>query len=188
MGAGALQHDRWHVSVRTIAQRNAVNPRRWGMRVTVYEDPTPANNTDYFLVYNLASTRLSDNNNWQAIAAYINGLDTLSDVEVDTSGDPVTLNMANFKQRVFFGSVPIQANTSLVMSQDGNALMYWFTFLCDQNIEIQMPADFKMVFADSQWDPDTKIWTALGVGPTEYVMKAVYGIDAWMITIEGPMS
>jgi hypothetical protein len=186
MGAGALQHDRWHIAVRTIAQRNAVNPRRWGMRVTVYDDPTPANNTDYYLVYNLASTRLSDNNNWQALAAYIGG-DTLTRVQVDTSGDPVILNMANVTQRVFFGTPPIEANTSFELADDANALVFWFTFLCDQNIQIQMPASFNMDAADAQWDGNTKIWTALGVGPTQYLLTAVYATtDTWMVTISGP--
>jgi hypothetical protein len=108
-------------------------------------------------------------------------------VQVDTSGDPVILNMGNVIQRVFFGTPPIEANTTFELADDTNALVFWFTFLCDQDIQIQMPASFNMDVADAQWDGNSKIWTALGVGPTQYLMTAVYATtDTWMVTITGP--
>lgn len=68
MGAGQLIQDNWHRDVQTIVMLNAVNPRRWGMRVTVYDDPVPANNGDYVLEYNRSSTNLQDNANWLKVA------------------------------------------------------------------------------------------------------------------------
>jgi hypothetical protein len=62
---GELIKDVWHREAKTIAVRNAIQLRRWGMRVTVYDDPTPSNNGDYVLVYNLSSTNRKDNSNWQ---------------------------------------------------------------------------------------------------------------------------
>lgn len=67
-GAGQLIQDNWHRDVRTLALLNTVNPRRWGMRVTVYADPVPANNGDYVLEFNRSSTNLQDNGNWLKVA------------------------------------------------------------------------------------------------------------------------
>lgn len=58
--------DIWHREAGTVAQRNAVNPRRWGQRVTVYNDG--ANSGEYVLTYNLSSPNKNDNNNWLKVA------------------------------------------------------------------------------------------------------------------------
>lgn len=68
MGSGKMEKDVWHREALTLALRNAILLRRWGMRVTVYDDPTPANNGDWVLSYNLVSTVKSDNANWLKVA------------------------------------------------------------------------------------------------------------------------
>lgn len=68
MGAGELQKDVWHREAETIARRNGIQLRRWGMRVTVYNDSDPANNGEWVLSYDLASTNRKDNDNWLKVA------------------------------------------------------------------------------------------------------------------------
>lgn len=68
---GLLQKDIWHREVLTITKRNAVRPRRWGMRVTVTDDSTSANNTTWVLVKGLSDTNRYNNSNWQTEANYI---------------------------------------------------------------------------------------------------------------------
>lgn len=50
----------------TLAERDAiiVQRRQWGMLVTVYNDPTPANNKTYQLKYNNVDTNLMNLLNW----------------------------------------------------------------------------------------------------------------------------
>lgn len=57
--------DNWHRDARSIAQRNGIRTRRWGMRVTVYLGGSAG---DYVLSYGLASTNIQDNNNWLLVA------------------------------------------------------------------------------------------------------------------------
>lgn len=72
-GAGQILVDEWPKEVLTVLKRNGVFPRRWGMQVTVTNDPTPANNTTWVLAYGLNSTDKNDNLNWQTLAAYAGG-------------------------------------------------------------------------------------------------------------------
>ena len=60
--------DQWHHEAETIARRNGIRSRRWGMRVTVYNDANPANNGDYVLSYALANTNRQSNSNWLKVA------------------------------------------------------------------------------------------------------------------------
>jgi hypothetical protein len=60
--------DNWHREAKTIAIRNAIRTRRWGMRVTVYDDPTPANNGDYVLTHNQVDDDRQNNANWLLVA------------------------------------------------------------------------------------------------------------------------
>jgi hypothetical protein len=66
----SIYQDKTHLDLPTLAARNLLpgSKRQWGMVVTVYADPTPANNKDYQLVYNLNSTTKVDNLNWQTYA------------------------------------------------------------------------------------------------------------------------
>lgn len=73
MGAGEILVDEWPKEVLNVLKRNVVYPRRWGMQVTVTNDPTPANNTTWVLAYGLNSTNKNDNLNWQTLAAYAGG-------------------------------------------------------------------------------------------------------------------
>lgn len=91
--------DNWHREALNLTKRNAIRTRRWGMRVTVYGDSTPANNGDYVLTYNQASTNRQDNSNWVKVAdigatwgggggsyTFTNGLyDNAGSVELGTS-------------------------------------------------------------------------------------------------------
>lgn len=60
-----VHSDQWHRDVKSLALLYNVNPRRWGMRSTVY---LGADAGEYVLTYNLNSTRLSDNANWLKVA------------------------------------------------------------------------------------------------------------------------
>jgi len=55
-----------HHGYATITERDSiiVERREWGMLVTVYNDPTPANNKTYQLKYNYVNTTITDNLNW----------------------------------------------------------------------------------------------------------------------------
>jgi hypothetical protein len=90
--------DIWHKEVLTLALRNKVSPRRWGMLVTVYADLTPANNNTWILVYNLASTNKADNNNWQTLADFIGSAST------PPGGAPGTVQWNNAGAFAGFGS------------------------------------------------------------------------------------
>lgn len=61
---GQFHSDQWHHDAANITIRDGIKSRRWGVRVTVYDDPTPANNGEWVLSYNLVSTDLQDNANW----------------------------------------------------------------------------------------------------------------------------
>lgn len=82
--------ERTHVERRTIALRNAypVGLRQWGMLVTVFADPSPANNVTYELKRGLSSTSKSDNNNWQEFSGSGGGTSTSKKAYFD--GDGVT--------------------------------------------------------------------------------------------------
>jgi len=53
-------------SYATLAARNNIisERREWGMLVNVYNDPTPANNATWQLIYGRVNTTITDNNNW----------------------------------------------------------------------------------------------------------------------------
>lgn len=60
-----VHSDQWHKSVKSLALLYKVNPRRWGMRATVYLGTDAG---DYVMSYGLNSTQLSDNANWLKVA------------------------------------------------------------------------------------------------------------------------
>lgn len=67
MSAGSTQSpNTTHVEVATVALRNAypVGLRQWGMRITVFDDPTPANNITYVLTKGLVDSDKANNNNF----------------------------------------------------------------------------------------------------------------------------
>jgi hypothetical protein len=59
--------DKTHIEVATIARRNVFpfGLRKWGMRITVTDDPTPANNITYRLTKDLIDDDKSNNSNWE---------------------------------------------------------------------------------------------------------------------------
>lgn len=99
---GVLNKDIWHLEVRNIRLRDAVQPRRWGMLVTVFKDDAPSNNTTWVLVQGLSSQNRNDNGNWQTIkdwmlslgvgmgpvpkTAYFDGDDTETEFTIDEPG------------------------------------------------------------------------------------------------------
>jgi len=90
--AGGIRVDEWPKEVNTVALRNKVQPRRWGMMTTVIVDPTPANNTVWILVYNLVDTNKNNNANWQTLAAYVaasggGGAVSALDTDVTSAGN-----------------------------------------------------------------------------------------------------
>lgn len=119
MGFGRAFHvDNWHHGVASIARRNGIKTRRWGMRVTVY---TGANSGDYVLSYGLSSEDIQDNDNWLKVADIgetwggggggVNIYNSDGTLEGDrlVDGDGYTLsfsNLSNFEvnsQAVFVG-------------------------------------------------------------------------------------
>ncbi len=73
MASGQLVKDIWPLERATVLLRNRVVLRRWGMQVTVTDDPTSANNTTWVLVKGLSSDDKKDNANWQTITDYAGG-------------------------------------------------------------------------------------------------------------------
>lgn len=57
-----ISGDQWHKGVATLSDLYNVSPRRWGMRVTVYNDAI--NSGEYVLVFGHSSGDLLDNSNW----------------------------------------------------------------------------------------------------------------------------
>lgn len=60
------------LTVENLTARNTVQPRRWGMMVSVTDDGTASNNTTWVLVKGLSNTNINDNTNWQNIEDYVN--------------------------------------------------------------------------------------------------------------------
>lgn len=71
---GVLNKDIWHKEVRNLRQRNTVQPRRWGMMVTVTDDDGVANNTTWVLVRGQADANKNNNSNWATIVDWLNSL------------------------------------------------------------------------------------------------------------------
>src|SRR5687768_6777388 len=63
-----------HLDGATIATRNSVGNRQWGMFFTVTDDPTPANNTTWVLVKGLVDDSKANNNNWQTIGEWLEAM------------------------------------------------------------------------------------------------------------------
>jgi hypothetical protein len=57
--------DNWHRDAPSIARRNGIRSRRWGMRVTVFQGPSSG---DYVLSYGLSNTNIQDNSNWLKVS------------------------------------------------------------------------------------------------------------------------
>jgi hypothetical protein len=71
---GVLNKDIWHREVLNVTLRNNVQPRRWGMFVTVTDDSTSSNNTTWVLVKGLSDNDRNNNSNWQTIADWLTSL------------------------------------------------------------------------------------------------------------------
>jgi hypothetical protein len=98
-----------HHGYATMAERDSliVERREWGMFVTVYNDGI-SNNGIYRLVYNLSSTNLNDNGNWEAFYTEEEGLTP------DMLVIPPTTQVVTGKRNTF---------TCLVVSTDNTAVI-----------------------------------------------------------------
>lgn len=88
-----------HMTIDTVANRNLITTerRRFGMTVTVYSDPTPANNKIYLLANTAlggTNNTITDNANWIALSSIIGGGHI-----IQSNGTPLTqrtvLNILN---------------------------------------------------------------------------------------------
>lgn len=72
----AILPDFTHVEVATLTMRNIypLGLRKWGMRITVTDDPTPVNNSTYVLTKGLVDNDKTNNDNWQLEANIGDGL------------------------------------------------------------------------------------------------------------------
>jgi hypothetical protein len=103
-----------------------VSKRKWGMRVEVYNDGTPANNGVYLLTYNEASSNKADNDNW-VLQPDINALLGLTDF-----GD--LANFDNFTTpgiyRVYASSVdPDAFYQILIVAEESGTIKQYRLFL-----------------------------------------------------------
>jgi len=75
MSIGKGVKDTTHVEVATVALRNLypAGKRKWGMLITVTDDPISANNTTYMLVNGLVNNSKNDNSNWQRFSSFLAG-------------------------------------------------------------------------------------------------------------------
>lgn len=264
-----FQKDNWHREAETIAVRNMIRTRRWGMRVTVYDDPTPSNNGDWVLSYDLDDTDRQNNDNWlkvadigqtwggggggsstpgneyftgdgvetvftlaeaSAVIQYVEvggqvmrpgddysvsanevtfvdppangidigvyyftdlvvGTDPLEEVEVDSSGPIVTLNMAGEKQRMFVFDTPMATPFAIATDDDGEALVYNFQFeISDVAAVASFDANYTMQSSDTRWDDSSQEFTPDEIGV--YEGSAVYDQfnDVWKLKISDPFS
>lgn len=185
MDSQQFSSDNWHREVPTIAQRNNIRTRRWGMRITVYDDGVSSG--DYVLSYGLASTDRQDNNNWLLVAAIGAtwggaagvGLDR---VVVATGGGVITLAMAAKQQRQFIGNAVITAPKTWA-DTGTDPFNYWFSFELDGAHAQTMPADY--VMNDALWDNAAKIWTPVQAGV--YLAYATFNGTTWTLEINGPI-
>lgn len=86
-----------HTDAATIVLRNLYPAplRKWGMEITVYNDPTPGNNITWKLSYNEASTDIADNNNWIPAATGSGGSTSLLSEAFETDGVQDTFTLTD---------------------------------------------------------------------------------------------
>lgn len=256
---GVLNKDIWHKEAKNLTQRNNVQPRRWGMMVTVTEDATAGNNTTWVLVRSLVDTNKNNNSNWQKIVDWLSGglssnivreyfngddvttafdisqagtvfqvevggqviepvagaagytvsgttvtlgfapatgqrvgiyyitdlvmgTDYLAQAEVDTSGSPIVLDMLDKVQRMFKQSADIGGNKTIELSNDGNALVFQFSFAITGALyTLTWPAEFLMQSTDLRWNDGTKIWAPTEIGT--YEASATWNGTNWLLKI-----
>ncbi|MEK9157693.1 MAG: hypothetical protein AAB638_00735 [Patescibacteria group bacterium] len=90
------------------------------------------------------------------------GLDAeVSLVQYNAAANPIVLDMANSKQRVFKPSAAIAAKTWQV-TNDATSLKIDIFFTTTGAHSQTWPANFKMT--DPQWDNVTKVWTCFEAG------------------------
>jgi hypothetical protein len=183
-----VSKDVWHRERETLAQLYLTFPRRWGMRVTVYNDG--GNSGDYVLSYGLSNTDKNDNANWLKVANIgvvwgtgggATGWDRLA---VDVSLPNLALDMGSRQQREFTPSGIITAPKTWVISNGGSAFEFRMIFELDAAHAQTMPADFQMT--DPMFNPATQVWTPLD--PGVYEAYAVYNGTNWFLTITGLFS
>lgn len=177
---GIFTSDVWHRDVKSIAQRNAIRRRRWGMRTTVYLGIDAG---DYVLTYNKASTNLQDNNNWLLVSliGQVWGDTDIDLFPVSIVAGTLTLDFANSKQRRFINTTVISAGFTVAIppATSGNALIQTLNLLITGSVPVTFPSAFVMQQDDLQWNNATKILTLAGGTATPFEMSATKEHGLW---------
>lgn len=185
MASGQLIKDVWHMAVVSIAARNSIRVRRWGMRVTVYLGGAPG---DYVLSYNTASINLNDDANWVKVAniGVAWGGSSESVQAVNTAPAVINLNFAGLTRSNFVGNADIGAAKTFTFSNEAGALFFTGMFTLTGGLwALTMPANVKMT--DARWNAGTLTWTPLDQGT--YKMSGEHSGANWFIDeIAGPYS
>jgi hypothetical protein len=115
--------------------------------------------------------------------------DFLARINVDTSGvgAALILDMRSTKQRMFLGTVDIEAPKTWSLANAGNALVFNFSFTITGGNHVQtMPDNFFMQSSDTRWNSGAKTWTPTGVG--YYVASASFDGINWNLIISEAFS
>lgn len=100
--ASGFGKDIWHKDVQTLTDLYNVNPRRWGMRVTVTNAGTDSG--DYVLTYNRSDTDKRNNANWLKV----------SDSNLPWSNPAEVFEYTSAGESVFYAPYIFNASTLLV--------------------------------------------------------------------------
>jgi hypothetical protein len=134
-------------------------------------------------------TGLGGKNTIEYIAALLaGGTGTLTITEVDTSASPITLNMQNVKQKMFYSSDVIAGNRVIVISnQTGSLELKSWKFEVDAaDREFTFPANVAFVPGTAGWEVDTdQVWKSFAAG--KYEISGTYDevANEWLLKLIG---
>lgn len=175
MASGATFDYFFFLTQSSIALRNNVQPRRWGMEVNVINDGT------YELVYNSVTTDINDNANWVKIAGPSGIPYSWSRVAVPVAPANLAMNMGSKQQVDFIPSGNITAPKTWVISNETEAYQFNMRFTLTGLDAQTMPVNFQM--ADPLWNPATNVWTPIDIGT--YEALATFDGTNWFLKIIG---
>lgn len=109
------------------------------------------------------------------------GGSSLTEVTVDESGSPVTLNMNGNQEQLFVGTPAISAPVTIQMTNVTSALRFTYFFNLSGLSALTLPSNF--ILNDARWNNGTKVWTPLDTG--NYKMVGTYDGTNWWVEITG---